>query len=95
MTQRMTEQEIIDLKVGDLIYFWYPAEADLDLFELEVININTDNITVDFEGEEIKVIDKCNLRNYSSRNTIEEFCIEQQTRLSGKQPRDFRPLNKR
>jgi hypothetical protein len=95
MNQKITEQEIKDLKIGDLIYFWYPAGADIDLFEMEVIDIGLDKITVDFEGKEIKVINKNNLIKYSSRNSVEEYCIKEKIRLLGKQPRDFRPLNLR
>lgn len=34
MTPRMTQKEIDNLKLGDLIYHWYPAEGiAMDLFE--------------------------------------------------------------
>lgn len=36
MTPRMTQNEIDDLKIGDLIYYWYPVEGiAMDLFEYE------------------------------------------------------------
>lgn len=99
MTPSMTQNEIDDLKVGDLIYHWYPVEGiAMDLFEYEIIGISDLSITTQSEvglSFEIKDILKSNLRLYSSRNEIEELCIRDQCRLTGKQPRDFRPLHLR
>lgn len=94
----MTTEEISNLKIDDLIYFWYPAYGDLDLFESEVVEISDTEVKLKAEvglGFEFKAIPIKNLVNHLSRNSIEEFCIKEQACLKGKEPRDFRPLNKR
>jgi hypothetical protein len=100
MTPSMTQNEIDDLKIGDLIYYWYPVEGiAVDLFEYEIIGISDSSVTVQYEeglSFVMKYIPKSRLLlYYSSRNEIEEFCIRDQCRLTGKQPRDFRHLNVR
>lgn len=100
MTPRMTQNEIDDLKVGDLIYYWYPVEGiAMDLFEYEIIGISDLRITTTSAvglSFEIKYIPKSNLKlYYNSRNEIEEYCIREKCQLTGKQPRDFRPLHLR
>lgn len=98
MTPSMTQHEIDNLKIGDLIYHWYPVEGiDMDLFEYEIIGISDLSITTQSEvglSFELKIIPKSKLLlYYSSRNAIEELCIRDQCQLTGKQPRDFRPLH--